>query len=132
MADDLRETPMAPRRRVEVGKGVSQHRDQRNRWRTLVEYPDRLEAAHVRHEDVDDHQINVPLFSAARPLSPSSVIATLNPHCLSHMPMARRVCRSPSTTRMRRMATSLGVGSTVPLMIETAFHPTAPRLFALR
>ena len=37
------------------------------------------------------------------PLSPPFVIATLNPHCLSHMPMARRVCRSSSTTKMRRM-----------------------------
>ena len=45
----------------------------------------------------------VPSFGAARPLSPPSVIATLNPHCLSHMPMARRVRRSSSTARMRRM-----------------------------
>ena len=38
--------------------------------------------------------------------SVASVIATLNPHRLSHMPMARRVCRSSSTTKMRRMTSS--------------------------
>src|SRR5207344_949198 len=35
------------RRRVEVRKGVSRHRDQWNRWRALVKYPDRFEASHV-------------------------------------------------------------------------------------
>jgi hypothetical protein len=75
---------------------------------------------------------NVPSFSAARPLSPPSVIATLNPHCLSHMPMARRVCRSSSTTRMRRMTTHLPCGADAlsapcqpSLPKKTAFHTIA-------
>src|SRR6185436_19581102 len=55
------------RRRVEVGKGVSRHRHQRHRWRTLVEYPDRFEAAHVRHEDVDQHEIEAGVFQRAKP-----------------------------------------------------------------
>ena len=40
-----------------AGKGVTGDRDQRDRRRALVKYPDRLETAHVRHEDIDDHQV---------------------------------------------------------------------------
>jgi hypothetical protein len=36
---------------------VATARRARNGRRTLVKYPDRFEAAHMRHEDVDDHQI---------------------------------------------------------------------------
>jgi len=32
----------------------------------LVEDPDRFEAAHVRHEDVDDHQIEMIVFEGAQ------------------------------------------------------------------
>ena len=35
--------------------------------RTLVEYPDRLKAAHVRHEDVDEHQVEAGLFQCTKP-----------------------------------------------------------------
>ena len=55
------------RRRIEVGKGVSRHRDQRNRWRALVEYPDRFEAPHVRHEDVNEHQVKAGVFQRTKP-----------------------------------------------------------------
>lgn len=60
----------------------------------------RRRSASDRHWSIKS---NVPSFSAATPLSPPSVIAALNPHRLSHAPMASRVCRSSSTTRMRRM-----------------------------
>ena len=55
------------RRRVEVGEGVSRHRNQRNRRRALVEYPDRSEAAHVRHEDIDEHQVEAGVFQRTKP-----------------------------------------------------------------
>jgi hypothetical protein len=40
-----------------IGEGISGNRDQRHGGRMVVEYPDRLETAHPRHENVDDHQI---------------------------------------------------------------------------
>src|SRR6185369_1329242 len=43
--------------RFRAGKSVAGNRDQRNGRRVAVEYPDRLETPHVRHEDIDDHQI---------------------------------------------------------------------------
>jgi len=55
------------RRRIEVREGVAGHRNQRNRRRALVEYPDRFEAAHVRHEDVDDHQVEERAFQRPKP-----------------------------------------------------------------
>src|SRR5215213_3832135 len=55
------------RRRVEVGKGVSRHRNQRNRRRAFVEYPDRFETAHARHEDVDQHQVEAAVFQRTKP-----------------------------------------------------------------
>jgi hypothetical protein len=33
------------------------NRDQWHRWSALVKPPDRLEAAHIGHEDIDDHQL---------------------------------------------------------------------------
>src|SRR5260221_8307721 len=45
------------RRRNGIREGISGHRYQRSSRRTFVEYPDRLEAAHVRHEDVDEHHV---------------------------------------------------------------------------
>jgi hypothetical protein len=32
-----------------------------------VEYPDRFEAAHVRHEDVDEHQVEGGIFQRTKP-----------------------------------------------------------------
>lgn len=68
--------------------------------------------SHVRHEDIDNDQVERAPFSVARPLSPPSVIANLNPNCFSHMRMASRLCRSSSTTKMRRIATSLAASDT--------------------
>jgi len=42
---------------IEVGKGISGNRDQRHRRRVIVKYPDRFEATHIGHEDIDDHQV---------------------------------------------------------------------------
>ncbi len=53
-------------RRVEVRKGVSRHRNQRNSRHTFVEYPDRLEAAHVRHENVDNRQVDDGVLERAK------------------------------------------------------------------
>ena len=50
-----------------LAKRVSRHRNQRNGRRTLVEYPDRFEAAHVRHEDVDEHQVEAGIFQRTKP-----------------------------------------------------------------
>jgi hypothetical protein len=44
---------------------VTGHCDQRNRRRALVKYPDRFETAHVRHEDIDDHQVEARSFQRA-------------------------------------------------------------------
>jgi len=40
-----------------LGEGVAGDRHQRDLRRALMEDPDRLEAMHLRHEDVDDQQI---------------------------------------------------------------------------
>src|ERR1700730_10188400 len=55
------------RRCVEVGESMAGHGDQRNRRRALVEYPDRFETAHVRHEDIDNHQVEARTFQRAKP-----------------------------------------------------------------
>ena len=39
------------------GKSIAGDRDQRDGRRAAVKYPDRLEPPHVRHKDIDDHQI---------------------------------------------------------------------------
>jgi hypothetical protein len=55
------------RRRIEVGKGVARHRDQRNARGAFVEDSDRLEAAHVRHENVDNHQVEPAALQRPQP-----------------------------------------------------------------
>ncbi len=45
-----------------VGEGVAGHRDDRNIGPALVEHPDRFDAAHVRHEDVDQHHVEIGRF----------------------------------------------------------------------
>src|SRR5262245_20217183 len=45
------------RGRVGIGKRVAGHRNQRDIGRALVKYANGFEAAHMRHEDVDDHDI---------------------------------------------------------------------------
>src|SRR5438105_230591 len=45
------------RGRVRVGEGVAGHGDQRNLRRRFVEHANGLEASHMRHEDVDDHDV---------------------------------------------------------------------------
>lgn len=54
------------RRRIEVGESVSRHRNQRNCRRAFVEYPDRFETTHVRHEDIDDHQVEAGIFQSTK------------------------------------------------------------------
>src|SRR5260221_246683 len=44
------------RRRVEIRKGISRHRNQRNSRRALVEYPDRFQAAPMPPEHVCTRQ----------------------------------------------------------------------------
>jgi hypothetical protein len=43
--------------RLRTGKSEFGHRDPRHPGRPIVKHPDRFEAAHVRHEDIDDHQV---------------------------------------------------------------------------
>src|ERR1700742_358659 len=52
---------------VEARKGVAGHRDQRNLGRAFVEHPDRLKAAHMRHEDIDEHDVECRAFQRANP-----------------------------------------------------------------
>src|SRR6266851_1859175 len=42
---------------LRTGECVSGYRDQRHRGRVIVKHPDRFEAAHIGHEDIDDHHI---------------------------------------------------------------------------
>jgi len=77
---------------------------------------------------------NARSFIAVRPFAPPSVSATLKPHCLSQTPTAG-VCRSSSSTRMRRIITSLaasGRGVGAPVKKGTACHAISWQFFALR
>src|SRR6266702_1286669 len=53
-------------RRIQVCEGVARQRDQRNGGRAFVKDPDRFKAAHVRHEDIDDHQIELFVFEGSK------------------------------------------------------------------
>ena len=55
------------RRGVGIGEGIAGHRDQRDIGCALVEDADRFEAAHVRHEDVDEHHVEFAEASSRMP-----------------------------------------------------------------
>ena len=48
-----------------VGEGIAGHRDDRDTRRPLVKDPDRFEAAHMRHKDIDQHHVEGGLFESA-------------------------------------------------------------------
>ena len=54
------------RGRLDIGKGIAGHRDQGGGRRALVESPDRLETAHMRHEDIDQHHVEDRAFERAQ------------------------------------------------------------------
>jgi len=44
-------------RNLQIGKGMAGNSEQRHRRRALVEQSDRLEAAYIGHEHVDNHEV---------------------------------------------------------------------------
>src|SRR6185503_20716045 len=48
-----------------VGEGVARHRDDRHVRPVLVKHPNRFEAAHMRHEYVDQHDVEIGGFECA-------------------------------------------------------------------
>jgi hypothetical protein len=94
--------------RFGAGKGVAGNRDQRHRRRALVEQPDRLEAAHRRHEDIDDHQIETgigqrseTIGTAIRSRDPEPTRLVIDHENATHGGLARRF-RDALGTRRRR------------------------------
>ena len=86
-------------RRVETRKRVTGHRDQRNLRRALMKYPDRFEAAHMRHENIDQHHIECCRSKRRTPASPPSATVTSNPLRCRQTSMATQTMASSSTTR---------------------------------
>ena len=80
-----------------------------------VKPPDRLEAAHMGMKISTIIRSNVAVSRAARPLTPPSAIETLKPYRCSQARMARQICGSSSTTKMRRITGSFAVPYAVPL-----------------
>src|SRR6202035_4787659 len=50
-----------------IRKCIAGHRNQRNRRRTFVEYPNGLETTHMRHENIDEHQVERRCFKRMNP-----------------------------------------------------------------
>src|SRR6266566_1437932 len=69
-----------------IGKGRSRDRDQRHRGGAVMKHPDRLEAPHVGHEDVDDHQIECGMLQSGK--AADAAVGDGNPEAMLPEPNA--------------------------------------------